>query len=123
MKKYLMTILALASFGAAAGEVQLSCEGVVRDSYGNKYVTGNMILDEEAGEMQYARRGSQKYKKASGVVYTDEYVSGTISGDFRSTMSPIKIQLNRYTGIVTTNPVLGATATLQCEKVSREKLF
>ncbi len=60
MKKYLMIILALASFGATAGEVQLSCEGIVRDSSGNRYVTGNMILDEEAGEMQYARRGSQK---------------------------------------------------------------
>ncbi|MDA9942533.1 hypothetical protein N9C62_07990 [Luminiphilus sp.] len=98
MKKYLMIFLALASFEVTAGEVQLFCEGF-RGWDGDDFVTGNVILNEEAGEMRYARFSSQKYKE---VKFSEEYVTGSISGDYYSKFLPIKIELNRYTGVVTT---------------------
>ena len=123
MKKYLMIILALAPFDASAGEVQLFCEGYGGWD-GNEFVTGSVILNEEAEEMQYARFSTQKYKEVKKVKFSDEYITGSISGDQYSNFLPIKIELNRYTGVVTTKPPLNSPrATLQCKKVLREKLF
>ena len=101
MKKYLMIILALASFEATAGDVRLFCEGFGGWN-GDEFVTGNVILNEEAGEMKYARFSSQKYQEGKKVQFSEEYVSGSISGDYYSKCLPTKIELNRYTGVVTT---------------------
>ena len=123
MKKYLVIILALASFEATAGEIQLFCEGFGGFD-GDEFITGNVILNEDAGEMKYARFSSQKYKEVKKVKFTEEYVTGSISGDYYSKFLPIKIELNRYTGVVTTKPPgFEHRDTLQCKKTAREKLF
>tara|TARA_Y100000385_G_C12842621_1_gene529478 strand:- start:398 stop:769 length:372 start_codon:yes stop_codon:yes gene_type:complete len=123
MKKYLMIILALASFEATAGDVRLFCEGFGGWN-GDEFVTGNVILNEDAGEMKYARFSNQKYKEVKKVKFSEEYVSGSISGDMDSKFLPIKIELNRYTGVVTTKaPGVEPRDTLQCKKTAREKLF
>ena len=123
MKKYLMIILALASFEATAGEVQLFCEGFGGWD-GDEFVTGNVILNEDAVEMKYARYSCKKYKEVKNVEFSEEYVTGSISGDFSSKFLPIKIELNRYTGVVTTKaPGIEPRDTLQCKKTAREKLF
>ena len=40
-----------------------------------------------------------------------------------SSVAPIDFRLDRYTGILSTDIKLGIDTTLQCQKLSQEKLF
>ena len=127
MKMKLIGLMALVMAGSvSAEEVRLFCAGTtpVGDEFGgvsNMNVTGEMRFDEEAGTMYYARKG--KFKKAKDVEFTESHIKGKISGDLRSGGQPIKIALNRYTGIVTTDLAFGSDSTLQCERVANERKF
>ena len=121
MKKYLMIILALASFGAAAGEVELACEGVTRDSHGEGYTYRNVKLNEETGEMFFG--SSSKYKKGRDVKYSDETVIGTFQGGWGIAFAPYKVTLDRYTGVLKKSGLVGWGYAIQCSQMSREKLF
>jgi hypothetical protein len=127
MKLRVISLMALVMAGSvSAEEVRLFCAGTtpVADEFGsvsNMNVTGEMRFDEEAGTMHYARKG--KFKKAKDVEFTDSHIKGKVSGDLRSGGQSIKIALNRYTGIVTTDLVFGSDSTLQCERVANERKF
>ena len=127
MKLRVIGLMAILFAGnVAAEEVRLFCAGTtpVSDEFGsvsNMNVTGEMRFDEEAGTMHYARKS--KFKEAKDVEFTDAHIRGRISGDFRSKGMPIKIELNRYTGIVTTDLAIGSDSTLQCERVANERKF
>lgn len=127
MKMNLIGVMALVMAGSvSAEEVRLFCTGTtpVADEFGgvsNMNVTGEMRFDEEAGTMHYARKG--KFKKAKNVEFTESHIRGKISGDLRSGGQSIKIELNRYTGIVTTDLAFGSDSTLKCEKVANERKF
>ena len=127
MKIKLISLMVLVMAGSvSAEEVRLFCAGTtpVADEFGsvsNMNVTGEMRFDEEAGTMHYARKG--KFKKAKDVEFTDSHIKGKVSGDLRSGGQSIKIALNRYTGIVTTDLVFGSDSTLQCERVANERKF
>ena len=127
MKLRVISLMALVMAGSvSAEEVRLFCAGTtpVADEFGsvsNMNVTGEMRFDEEAGTMHYARK--DKFKKAKDVEFTDSHIKGKVSGDLRSGGQSIKIALNRYTGIVTTDLVFGSDSTLQCERVANERKF
>ena len=127
MRLILGLAVMVSSFGAAAVEVQLVCQGsaTVYDQNGGGYESVNLTnilsFDEETEKVSLVRNGKQE--KVKNIEFTDREISGQIKGSLRTYGQPIDFRLDRYTGILSTDIKLGIDTTLQCQKLSEEKLF
>jgi hypothetical protein len=127
MRLILGLAVMLSSFSAAAVEVQLVCQGsaTVYDQNGGGYESVNLTnilsFDEETEKVSLVRNGKQE--KVKNIEFTDREISGQIKGSLRTYGQPIDFRLDRYTGILSTDIKLGIDTTLQCQKLSEEKLF
>jgi len=84
-------------------------------------LTNILSFDEETNEVSLVRNGRQE--KVKDIKITDREISGQIKGSLRTYGQPIDFRLDRYTGILSTDIKLGIDTTLQCQKLSQEKLF
>jgi len=127
MRLILGLAVMLSSFGAAAVEVQLVCQGTanVYDQNGGGYESVNLTnilsFDEETNEVSLVRNGRQE--KVRDIQITDREISGQIKGSLRTYGRVVDFRLDRYTGILSTDIKMGIDTTLQCKKLSEEKLF
>lgn len=127
MRLILGLVAMLMSFSAAAEDVQLVCQGsaTVYDQNGGGYESVNLTnilsFNEETNEVSLTRNGRQE--KVKDIKITDREISGQIKGSLRTYGQPIDFRLDRYTGILSTDIALGIDTTLQCQKLSQEKLF
>ena len=125
MKKLIGTLIAVAALNANA-QTTLICSGtaLVRDDAGrinDVQVTRQVVLNEANQSGHYISGASRKEFKS--LEFSDEFVTGQVSGGLRAIGQTLTVTLDRYSGVMVVDIPLGQDLTLGCQAASTERLF
>ena len=125
MKKLIGTLIAVAALNANA-QTTLICSGtaLVRDDAGrinDVQVTRQVVFNEANQSGHYSSGGSRKEFKS--LEFSDQFVTGQVSGGLRAIGQTLTVTLDRYSGVMVVDIPLGQDLTLGCQAASTERLF